>query len=201
MPTDYEVAVQEFQQADLAYKALEDDFSSGRAMLAIMKRAMTSGADAERVAMREWEGVWRAMQTALEERNVKLKNAKDKLRQAVQLTQTQWRGVDGTATMLDVGGFKVSSVTSRTFDAKSLFDLVERHGKTNEMMALVRFDKEGKPVPAIRAEWKIEFETVLNWLKANNMQDVIDGAYDEIEKTPMVKGLKPISFLGEKKDD
>jgi hypothetical protein len=42
---------------------------------------------------------------------------------------------------------------------------------------------------------------VLNWLKANNLTDVISGACEENEKTPQVKGLKALTFLGEKKDD
>lgn len=196
MTTDYEAAIAAFQQADQTYKELEEYVSSGKAISDIVKGGM--GPD---VAQESWHVVWKRLQDALEDRNAKVKTAKDLLRASVQLTQTQWRGPDGEATSKTVGEFKVSSVTLRSFDANSLFNLINQKGRLQELLALTKIDKDGQVVPAVRQEWKFEFETVLNWLKSLGLNDVISGAYNEVERTPSVKGPKPVSFLGENKKD
>lgn len=196
MATDYENAVALFQQADQYYKEMEDYVSSGRMISDIVK-----GGFGPEIAQEQWHVIWGRVQSALEDRNVKLKAAKDALRAAVQLTQTQWRGPDGSATTKVAGEFRASSVTSRNFDAAALFNLTNQKGKLQELLALTKIDKDGQVVPACRQEWKFEFKTVLNWLKAQGLQDVVDGSYNEVERTPTVKGPKSLGFLGEKKDE
>lgn len=196
MPTDYENAVEAFQLADATYKELEEYISSGKAVEDIAKG--NYGPD---MAREQWHIIWGRVRAALEDRNARMKSAKDALRAAVQLSQTQWRGPDGGPSLIAVGEFKATSVTSRSFNATSLFALLNQHGKLQEFLAVTKVDKDGHVVPAAKQEWKFEFDTVLNWLKAHNLTDVINGAYEEAEKTPQVKGLKALTFLGEKKDD
>ena len=138
--------------------------------------------------------------STLEVRNDRLKNAADALRQSVVLTTTQWRGPDGKATMSEAGPFKVSSVTHRSFDPPSLFNLVDKHGLRERLMELTSINKDGKTYHLVEQKWDIDYPSVLQWLRANQLTDIIDGAYDEKEKTPQVKGPKPLAFLGEKKD-
>ena len=62
-------------------------------------------------------------------------------------------------------------------------------------------NKEGKEVPLVKQEWDIDYDGVMNWLRASKLDDVITGAYDEKESTPQVKGPKEVAFLGDKKKD
>jgi hypothetical protein len=137
------------------------------------------------------------VQQALEERNIRLKEAQNILRQKVALAPTQWRGPKGKPTLLNVGAFKVTSVTKRSFDPKALFRLCQQHGLYERLMELKTLDKDGKEKPLVQQEWDINYEAVLAWLESNQLQDVIDGAYDEKESTPQVKGPKALTFLGD----
>jgi hypothetical protein len=49
-------------------------------------------------------------------------------------------------------------------------------------------------------KYDIDYMGVLAWLRANELNDVVEGAYDEKESTPQVKGPKVLAFLGESKD-
>lgn len=195
MPTDYEIAIQHYEVADQAYKAREAYLSSGQAIADIVK-----GGHGPDSAMEQWHIIWRQLHEALEERNARLKDAKDLLRAAVQLTHTQWRGPTGAPTTMTVGEFKVSSVTRRSFNAATLFNLVNGKGRLQELLALTKMNKDGVLGPAVKQEFKFEFDTIVNWLTANQMLDVLSGAYEEVESTPAAKGPKVLGFLGEKKD-
>lgn len=192
---DYQVAVEEFEAADREYKELERKLSEGE----IIDEILTHQNPA--IVKREFRAFLNALKAALEERNAKLKNAGDLLRQAVALAETQWRGPEGKPTRLTQGGFEVSSVTHRGFDPQSLMDGCRRHGLLERLMELTTVDKDGKTVHLVEQVWDVDYSGVYEWLKSHNLRDVIDGAYDEKEKSPMVKGPKAIAYLGDKKAD
>jgi hypothetical protein len=192
---EYEVAVQAFEEAHREYERLENALLSGDWL-----DDCFSGSTSKDQMKDTYLDYVHRVRDALEERNRRRKAAADALRQKVVLTATKWRGPEGKATLLNVGPFKVSSVTKRGFDQKSLFDLCQKHGVLERLLDLKTMDKDGKEKPLVKLEYDINYEGVLSWLKANQMQDVIDGAYDENESTPQVKGPKELSFLGEAKE-
>lgn len=190
----YEAAVKAFEEADGRYRVLEEAFLSGDFL-----EGMSAGERRTLVATKEFfRAKLKELQDAMEERNVKRREAADLLRQAVTLSVTKWRGPEGTPTLLNAGPFKVSSVTYRGFDQKSLFDMCQKHGVLERLMELKGTDKDGKEKKLVQLSYDIDFQGVLSWLKANELNDVLDGAYDEKEGTPQVKGPKEIAFLVEK---
>lgn len=188
----YDEALEAFEEADENYKMLEKGLLEGE----FIPNVPVDGVLLKGV----FHHLIEDLKEALEERNARLKNVQDLLRQQVTLETTKQRGPDGKPTALDAGPFTVSSVTSRWFDPKSLFDGVARHGLLERLHELKTLDKEGKERKLVQQVWEIDYANILTWLKANKLEDVIDSAYDETEKTPMVKkGPKPLSFLGDEK--
>jgi len=194
---DHEIAVEAFLDAEKAWQVMENFVSSGT----FLEELITNSKGDTKKAMKEWAGIWEHLRTKQEDYNAKRKSAADALRQAVVLTPNQWRGPDGAATMLTCGSFKVSSVTKRGFDAEALFNLIRKHNLLDRLLSLKTLNKDGKEVPIVKQEWDIDYEGVLNWLRANKLDDVVTGAYDEKESTPQVKGPKEVYFMGDKKKD
>ena len=182
---EYELAVEAFQEAEKKYEELEDRFLNGDWLPQNLK--------ADFLTLRE------QVRSSLEDRNAKLTAAKNALRQAVVLGPTQWRGPDGKPTVVSSGPFNCNSTTKRNFDAKSLLDGVQKHGLLERLLELKGRDKEGKEYNLVQQVWEIDYEPVKHWLSANKLTDVLDGAYDEKEGTPTVKGPKTLAFLGEEK--
>jgi len=194
---DHEIAVDAFLDAERSWQASEDYVASGKFLSDVI---INANGDATK-AQKEWAGIWEDLRKRQEDYNAKRKSAADALRQAVVLTPNQWRGPDGDATMFTYGGFKVSSVTKRGFDAEAMFTLIRKHNLLDRLLSLKTLNKDGKEVPIVKQEWDIDYEGVLNWLRANKLDDVVTGAYDEKESTPQVKGPKEIYFMGDKKKD
>jgi hypothetical protein len=192
---DYQVAVEEFEAADREYRELEKKLNDGDVIDELLVHQNPA------IVKREFRAFLNMLKAALEDRNAKLKNAGDLLRQAVVLTDTQWRGPDGRTTRLTCGPFEVSSVTHRGFDAQSLMDGCQRHGVLERLMELTTVDKDGRTIHLVEQKWDVDYAGVYEWLKSHNMRDVVDGAYDEKEKSPMVKGPKALAYLGDKKAD
>src|SRR5689334_8650866 len=119
---DYEVAVDQFEEADRAYKDMEERLTSGMVLEECLVTATRSGTVSPEIMRREFQAFMTSLRGALEDRNAKLKTAQDLLRQAVVLTESQWRGSTGRPTRVTYKGFESSSVTHRTFDPKSLMD-------------------------------------------------------------------------------
>lgn len=188
---DHENAVDEFLQADADYKALQENMLSGDFIIEYGSQGTKD------YLVQQWKQLVVRLKVLQEDRNSKLKTAQHAMRAVVQLTETQWRGRDGKSTEMTYGPFKVTSVTHRGFDPESLFNLARNRGLLERMLELTAVDDTGKVVPLIKQEWDINYEKLMGWLKVNGMSDVIEGAYDEKEKTPQVKGPKPIAFLGD----
>ena len=201
--TDYEIAVDDFLIADAAFQDAREKLTSGDLMLSIMEFTTASVPAASLTRDRfkeEWSKFIQHLEDLLVDRNAKRKSAADALRQAVQLTQTQWRGVDGKPTVLECGPFKVTSVTHREFHPEDLINLATKFEVLGQLNDLKAMDKKGNTLPAVREVTEVDYPTVLNWLKSNKLTKIIDGSYDEKEGTPQVKGPKEIVFFGEKKD-
>lgn len=189
----YEVAYDQYKIADQRYQELEAHWTSGNFL------HETQGKTLEEARVM-YAHLVESVQRALDDRNEKLKAVGDALRQKVTLQVSKWRGPEGKPTTLTVGEFKVSSTTRRRFDPKSLMSLCAKHGLLERLLELKGTDKDGKEYKLIDQAWFIDYEPVLNWLKANQLQDVIDGSYDEEEKTPTVKGPKVLAFVGDAKE-
>lgn len=188
----YESALEDFIDVDTEYRMLEKCILEGE----FIPNTAIDGP----LLRQQYTQLVQELRDALEERNVRLKNLQDALRQQVTLTDlSKQRGPDGKPTVLNAGPFKATSVTGRWLDSKSLFDGVAKHGLLERLYELKTLNKEGKEEKLVEQIWSVNYEGVMSWLKANNMSDVIDQAYDEKEKTPQVTGPKPLSFLGEEK--
>lgn len=192
---DYEIAVDAFLEAEKAWQDAEEIITSGIFLFELGKMAQW---DNEK-ALASWKFLWDDLRAKQEDYNAKRKSAADALRQAVVLAPTQWRGPDGKSTGVEYKGFTVTSVTKRGFDADSLFKLVRNHGLEDRLMGLKALNKDGVSVPLVKQAWDINYDGVLNWLRANKLDDVVTGAYDEKESTPQVRGPKEVHFLGDKK--
>lgn len=195
--TEYALAVEEFERADAAYKALQQWVESG----AFLEDMFKKFGDNYLAAQAMWAHVWGQLKELLDTRNARVKNVKDALRRSVQLSATEERGPDGVAHIVKCGEFVVSSVTHRSFDAPSLFSLAQKFGVYDEVRSLTYIDKNGQDQRAVREVYEIEYPVVLKFLREKNLQEVIDGSYDERDKTPMVKGPKELGFLGSKTGD
>lgn len=202
-PTDYQLAVTAFNDADAAYKGMEQFISGGQFLNEIVTSCLSSEDnrhsarfDLEK-AQREWNTLWESLKTLLEDRNAKRKNAADALRQAVVLTQAQWKGPDGVPFKLECQNFSVSTKTARSFNAEDLLNLVNKRGLLESLLALKGRDSKGTEYSLVEQRWDVDYAGVKNWLQLNNLNDVLTGAYDERDDTPAVTGPKELSFLGE----
>jgi hypothetical protein len=188
----YEAAIDAFEEADGNYKMLEKALLEG----AFIPNMLVDG-----VALKQqYLGLVQDLRDALEERNALLKNVKDELRKQLALPPGTERGPDAKPAKLEVKGFKAISVTARTFDPNSLLALSSKHGLSERILELKSTDKDGKEYKLVDRKWVIDFENLHTWLKANKLDDIINGSYDEKEGTPQVRGPKPLAFLGDKVD-
>lgn len=192
----FEVAIDEFVEADKRYQEIEEQFMTGN----ILRELLVPGTPPERI-IEEFRLVIEEMKKLLEDRNSKLMTAKNAFRATVQLGPSQWRGPDGKPTTASYGPFMVSSVTRRSLDPQTLLTLAKERGFVPDLMALKTINKEGQEVSLVKTAVAVDYEGVLSWLKQRGLTDVIEGAYDEKEGTPMVKGPKQLAFFGEKKKD
>jgi hypothetical protein len=191
---DYEIAVDAYVEAERAYRQLEESLLSGEVIATIVK---LSGGDTER-AKAEFTSFIDVLKTRLEDMNAKFVEAKNMMRQAVQISFLNQRGPSGDASTLRYGPFYVSSTTTRWLDPKTLLRGAARHGVLDRLLTLTSFDKDGKEYKLVEQSWKIDYENVSKWLREQGLQAVLDGAYDEMEQTPRVTGPKALAFLGDK---
>lgn len=194
---EYEKAIEEFEIVDAAYSSLQSYIENGEFMREILGHSLGNVETAKDM----WSQMWNKLRSLKEDRNARLKVAKDSLRQAVVLGPSFERGPDGRATVVKCGNFTVSSVTNRGFDAQTLIRLCDKYGIMEELQALTYPDKNGVDAKAFKQTYEINYEKVAEWLRAKNMTNILEVAYAEMEKTPAVKGPKEVASLGEKKGD
>jgi hypothetical protein len=191
----YDADIDAFEKADTAFKEMQEKLESGAFLAELF--AMCQGDLAKMQS--QFKIFFGQLRQALENRNTALKSAQNALRQVVMLAPSQWRGPEGRPTTVAARGFNVTSVTSRWFDPESLMQLTGKAGLLERMMELTYLNKDGKSCKVIQPSFEIEYDELYKWLKSNRLDSVIDGAYDEKEKTPQVKGPKELAFLGDKK--
>lgn len=201
--TDYELASDSYREAEAKYRAMEQKFMDGTIVEDIwpQESMLYKSSDMMRSELIEnYKAAIEYLKYLRDERNTKLTDAKNALRLAVQLNETQWRGIDGKPTILSYGEFHVASVTRRRLDSDSLLSLAKEKGILDKLLSLRGINKEGREYSLVKQEWNIDYEGVKRWLEQNNMIDILIASYDETESTPQVKGPKLAAFLGENKE-
>lgn len=195
--SEYEKAVKEFSSADEEYQGLKSYMQGGDFLKEILDASQGNFPAAKEM----WDQVWKKLEELNEDRNTKLKTAKDTLRRAVQLAPQVTRGPEGRPTVLSYGPFVVSSVTHRSLDSNRLLALCDAEGVGAEVRDIVYYDKSGSSRKAVEVECTVHYETAIAWLRAKGLSRIVEASYVEYEKTPTVKGPKETAMLGEYKKD
>ncbi len=199
---DYEIAADIYREAEKKYREMEQKFMDGSIIESILPNDYFMLGIEIFIAhlIENYKSAIEYLKYLRDERNTKLTDAKNALRSAVQLNETQWRGIDGKPTILKYGDFQVASVTRRKLDPDSLLGLAKDKGILDKLLSLKGINKEGREYNLVKQEWDIDYEAVKTWLEQNNLTDILNAAYDESETTPQVKGPKLVAFLGENKE-
>jgi hypothetical protein len=196
----YETAVDEFEDADKAYRELEAYVTSGDAIVDI---ATEHGTNSE-AARAEWVEIWTQLREKLDDRNAKYTNAANEMRKVLAKDVSQgdnWRGPEGKADRVKYGPLECNTRTKRFFVGEELIKLAERKGIFKQVEDLTYLDETtNRKEPVVSSVILVAFKPMLQWLRDNNHEDIINGAYEEKEETPMVQGDKKIAFLGQKVD-
>lgn len=196
----HEVLVDEFMTLDKECQTLVEKFQTGEILYeCIPPNAPTMG-ELIKVMRSKFVDFQSYLKQLIEKRNAKLQEASTALRSTVMAGQNVRRGVDGKATTNRYGPFEVSSKTSRFFDPEKLFAGVQEQGLFQRLLEHKTIDRDtGEEIPVVRQEWKILYEPVKNWLREQNLEQILQTAYDEAEGTPAVKGPKELGWIGEAK--
>lgn len=197
MVAEHEKAIAEFKEADDEFQTIRSFIESGEFLREVFDRSQGNFNTASQI----WEQIWKKLAELNEDRNSKLKTVKDTMRRVVQLAAQQRRGPEGSATVVKSEMFTVSSVTHRNLKAEVVMDMCRAAGLQDELATLTYTDKMGAQKPALMVEYELNYERAISWLKSKNMLAIIEAAYEEVEKTPAVKGPKETAFLGEKKTE
>lgn len=199
---EYEKAIDEFLETDKKYTNLEEQFMSGELLGMVIDGAPgTIDEEMKNNIIEQFKAMIDEFKNLLEERNTKLQNAKNSLRQFVQLAPSQWRGRDGKPSVTSYGSFHVSSVTRRWLDGEALMQQARSKGLEKDLRGLESVDKNGKKYRLVQEKYEIDYDLVTKWLIDHGHEDVVDASYDEKEATAQVKGPKALAFFGEKKGD
>ena len=192
---EYVTLVETFLTADKEYKKAEEEMLDGTTLVEI---SVTSKDPSQMKT--QWRQALDHLRKLLDDRNAKLHEAQTAMRGTVQLSGLQERGFDGKTSTVREGPFTVASNTWRSFNGEDLMRECQKRGVLKELLDLQYTDKKTSEVcPAVRQTWEIKYDTVKDFLLSKEMGDVLRGAaYHETEKTPMVKGPKPLAFLGDK---
>jgi|SRR5690606_13436437 len=194
----HENLVDEFMELDKECQEIIEKFTTGRI---IYDCVPADGAKSfeelfEKMIVKYMAAQEHAKQL-IDKRNAKLQEAGGAMRATVIAAENLIRGPDAKSTTNKYGPFDVSSKTSRGFDWETLQKLVGEAGLLSRLMELSFINKtNGTPEPAVRVETKVNYEAVKNWLRENNMENVLQAAYEEEEGTPAVTGPKPIGWIG-----
>lgn len=207
MKRPHEIAVDEFEDADKRYRELEDRVVSGEFLSFLLSDLITSNAPVTAAALdrikEQWVILWYQLKNALDERNTKFTEAQTQMRAvlAPDLSKPlKWR-MDGKADRIAYGKLEANTRTKRFFNGEALEERAKAKGILDQLEQLTYLDeKTGERRPAFARVIDVRFKPVMDWLRDNQYDDVINQSYDETEETPMVQGDKRIAFLGQKVD-
>jgi len=195
----HEVLVDEFMEVDRQCQEMIQDLNTGKVLYKCMP---VEGAQTVHEFMQKLVAHFNAFREMLvqqiEKRNAKLQEAAAAMRSAVMAGENFVRGPDGKATTLRYGPFEVNSKTSRGFNEQTLFLEVQKLGLFERLLEQQYIDSSsGETKSAVHQEYKIHYDTVKNWLREQNLEEILGVAYEEEEGTPAVTGPKPLQTLGE----
>lgn len=206
----YEIAIDEFEEADKDYRQAEEFLTSGDAVAELVR---LYGND-EMMLRQQWMMLWAQLRQKLDDRNAKYTEAANRLRQTVIPDVSKgatWRGINGKAARTRYGSMEVCSRTKRFFKGEELYNLAERYNLLGELERLTYLDeKTGERQPVLQSVILVNFKHMLDWLRDHDhggtpeeptvYKKILDGSYEEKEDTPAVSGAKKIAFLGQKVD-
>lgn len=196
----YEILIDEFIDLDKQCQEIIEKWNSGRILYdAIPTEGGSSLNEFMEKMVAKFNAIREYLNSLVEKRNAKLQEAASALRGTVIIAEnvSSVRGPDGKATTNRYGPFEVTSRTSRNFIPDTLFEEVKKLGLHQQLLNLRQInDKTGDTEPSIRMSWKIDYDSVKNWLRELNLETILQTAYKEEEGTPAVIGPKPIAMFG-----
>lgn len=194
----YAPLIDDFMLIDQECQTLIEKFTSGKIIFECIpaEGAPGLGPLIEKMVAK-FVGFQNYLKDLIEKRNAKIQEIANAMRAAVMVNEDTVRGPDGKPTMLKYGPFDVSSKTFRSFDQAVLITKVQELGLFGRLMEHTTINKEtGEPEPVVQQEWKILYEPVKNWLREQNLEQVLQEAYEEEEGTPAVTGPKELAWIG-----
>lgn len=196
---EHERLVNEFMELDKQCQEIVEKFTSGRIIYdCIPSDGAKNYEELFSKMTAKYQGAQEYAKQLIEKRNAKLQEAGAAMRALVMAGENMVRGPDGKASFQKYGPFEVSSKTSRSFDAKVLFDQVAKLGLYDRLRELSYVNKEsGQSELAVVERVDVKYEAVKNWLREQNLEPVLAAAYEEEEGTPAVSGPKPIGWIGD----
>jgi hypothetical protein len=195
----HQVLVDEFMELDKEVQDLVEKFTSGAIIFDCVPAdgakdyaELFSKMQAKFVAAQDYA------KQLIEKRNAKLQEAAGAMRGTVIAGEKTLRGPDGKGSSEKYGPFEVNSKTSRSFDWAILSAKVQELGLFDRLKEVTYVNKDnGQSEPAIREEVTVKYEPIKNWLREQNMESVLQAAYEEEEGTPAVTGPKPLGWIGD----
>jgi hypothetical protein len=196
----HQILVDEFLDLDKQCQEIIEKFNTGKILYDAMPTDGGSGSLKEFMdkLVAKFNAARAFLNLLIEKRNAKLQEVSAAMRSLVMAGENVQRGPDGKASVQRYGPFEVSSKTFRGFTPETLFGELQKLGLYERVLDLKQINKNsGAEEAAIQQEWKIAYETVKNWLREQNLEEVLQNAYEEKEGTPAVTGPKPLAMLGE----
>jgi len=195
----HQVLIDEFGELDRECQALIEKFSTGKIIYdCIPSDGAKNYEELFSKMVEKYMAAQEAAKQLVEKRNAKIQEIAAAMRGLVMAGENVVRGPDGKSTTLEYGPFSVSSKTSRSFDPELLFAKIAELGLLQRLKDVTFVSSDtGQSEPAIREVVEVKYEPVKNWLRENNLEAILDAAYEEEEGTPAVTGPKPIAWIGD----
>jgi hypothetical protein len=195
----HQVLIDEFIEIDTEVQEIIEKFTSGNIIFDCVPAdgakdyaELFSKMQSKFVAAQEYA------KQLIEKRNAKLQEAAAAMRGTVIASEKTLRGPDGKGSSEKYGPFEVSSKTSRSFDWAILSAKMQELGLFSRLKEVTYVNKDnGQSEPAIREEVTVKYEPIKNWLREQNLEAVLQAAYEEEEGTPAVTGPKPLGWIGD----
>lgn len=195
----HQVLIDEFLDLDKETQELIEKFTTGNIIFdciptdgALNYDELFSKMRAKFVAAQEYA------KQLIEKRNAKLQEAAAAMRGTVMAGENVIRGPDGKSSVEKYGPFEVNSKTGRSFDWGVLSAKIGELGLLSRLKEVTYVNKDtGKTELAVQERVEIKYEPMKNWLREQNLEAVLQAAYEEEEGTPAVSGPKPLAWIGE----
>lgn len=193
----YEILVDEFMTLDTECQELLAKFEDGKIVYdSIPPEGAATHAEFFSKMVARYQQNRAHLNDLLEKRNAKIQEISTAMRAEVMAGENVVRGPDGKTTSLSCGPFRVESRTYRSFEPTKLQSELQQRGLWGRFQELTTIDKDtGEVKPVLRVETKVEYKPTQNWLREQNLEEVLLNTYEEEEGTPAVTGPKPLAWL------